>query len=332
MIQKFKQKLPKRIVIFSIGIIVSMIIWNINANWGNSFEICLLLSTTTFLIIYIPFEIYWSFWDIWFERWIRLKSQYLESSKVRIKVDIDKFLGAIVVKSKNQEKVISKNAIIIINHGFSDNKETLQYYYFPLALQGYVILAYDARGTGSSKKIGKKKDFLNRIEDHDIILDWIKKNENYKDKKIYTIGFSIGAMVALCSGFPRKDVHKIIAISSVSNYRKNVPKYNPIILISYMLKGVSLHPSNENNQKLSPYLIFQSIKKKVSEEEWNEISKKVFLIHCINDHIIKFKNFKENQSILNIPTFNQVIFKKGGHSLKKNEIELVGATLRWLSE
>ncbi len=309
-----------------------MVIWDINAKWGNTFLTCLSLSTTTFLLIYIPFEILWSFRSIWFDRWVHLKSGDLETSKERIEIQKDRFLSANIVRSKDKNKVESKNALIIINHGFSDNKESLQYYYLPLALQGYVILAYDARGTGGSKKTGKKRDFLKRIEDHDLLINWIKREDKFKDKKIFSVGFSVGAMVALCSGFHRKEVQKIIAIGAVSDYRKNTPKFNPFIVLYYLLKGVNLLPSKEKNQHLSPYLLFQTIKKNSSKEEWKTLSEKVFLIHCKNDRVIKFRNFKENRAILETPIERQVIFKKGGHSFKKNEIELLGASLHFFLE
>jgi len=331
-LQKFKEKLLKRTIIAIIGLFVSIIIWDINSTWGNTFNTCLSLSITTFLLIYIPFEIYWSFWDIWFDRWIYLYSKYLETSKIKIIVSDGKFLSTIIIKSKDVEKKISKNAIIIINHGFSDTKESLQYYYLPLALQGYVILAYDARGTGGSKKAGNKRDFLKRIEDHDSIIKWIKNNDEFKNKKIYSVGFSIGAIVSLCSGFSNNNIQKIIAISAVSDYRKNSPKFNPLILLYYLLKGVNLHPNKEKNFKLSPYLQFQNIKKETTKEEWIEMRKKVLLIHSKNDRVIKLKNFIENIEILNLPENNQVSFRKGGHSLKKNEIELVGASLKFLSD
>ena len=69
-----------------IGIIFSAYIWNVNASWGNPFEPCLILSTTTFLMIYTPFEIYWSFRDLYFDRWAPIKFGSLITSKIKIEV------------------------------------------------------------------------------------------------------------------------------------------------------------------------------------------------------------------------------------------------------
>jgi predicted alpha/beta-fold hydrolase len=288
------------------------------------------LSTTTFLIIYTPFEIYWSFRDLWFDRWLGLSQKELETSEILINVS-NESLSGIVVKHKDLVKINSKNSIIVVCHGFSDTKENLQYYYYPLALQGYIVLAYDARGTGKSKKVGKRSQFLDRIDDFKTIIKWIKNNKEYSSLKIHCIGFSIGALTILCGGFQDENIDKIIAISSISYYKQNMPKYNPIILLSYFLKGVKLFPDSKENQRLSPYMVIDHAKNTLSQELWEKFSKRVMLIHSKNDKIIKFKNFQETSFILKSPKNNLVILKKGGHSQKKNECALVGVTLSFLN-
>jgi len=260
-----------------------------------------------------------------------LKLKSVTIKKINIGVEGGKFLRADLLALNNEHTVLSKNTIIIVCHGFSDTKETLQYLYYPLTLQGYDILTYDARGTGKSRDAGKRSDFINRIEDYKRIVDWIKDNEELKKKNIFTLGISIGAITALCGGFPNEDVKKIVAISSMSRYRQNLPKYNPVVMLSYLMKGVSIRPNKEKNLKLSPYAVIKTIKNEVSEDEWIILSKKVCLIHSRNDRVMKFKNFKENRSLLKSPLENQLILKKGGHSMKKNEIALVGASLKFFN-
>ena len=308
-----------------------MLIWNLNASWGNQFEICFILSTTTFLIVFTPFEIYWSFRDMWFDRWILLKSKRIEVNKVNIEVEEGKFIRADLLTHSSDDVVQSRNTIIIVCHGFSDTRESLQYVYYPLVLQGYDVLTYDARGTGKSKDAGKRSDFINRVEDYKRIIDWIKINEELKKMNIYTIGISIGAITVLCGGFPNEDVKKIVAISSMSNYKQNLPKYNPVVMLSYLMKGVNISPNKEKNSKISPYAIIETIKNDLSEDEWKPFSKKVCLIHSRNDRVMKFKNFEENRSLLKSPPDNQLILKKGGHSMKKNEMALVGASLKFFN-
>ncbi len=330
-------KNQKRLIVIIISFIVSAYIWHVNDNiFGNAFQTSLILSTTTFLIIFTPFEIYFSFRDIWFKRWMPLYLNDLEISEVRIEVNTKnkkkkRFLSADLIIPKNREAIKSKNAIIIISHGFSDTKITLQYYYFPLAYNGYIILAYDARGIGKSKRAGKRSQFLKRIDDFEKIIDWIQSNKEFAQMNIYCVGFSIGAITVLCGGFPNQNIKKIVAISSMSYYKQNIPKYNPLVIFSYLIKGVKLFPKKNENMKLSPYLVIKAVKNKLSTEKWRNFSQKVMLIHTRNDRIIKLKNFTQNKLLLETIENHQLILRKGGHTQKKNELALVGATLKFFN-
>jgi predicted esterase len=308
----------------------------VNASWGNTFETCLILSTTTFLIIYTPFEIYWSFRDIYFDRWTLINTKNIKTTKVNIEVGKNrkgknKHVIGLIISLNEKEIIKSKNSLVVICHGFSDSKETLQYYYIPLALQGYTILVYDARGTGESKKAGKRSQFLKRIEDFKKVIEWIKQSDQFNNYDIISVGFSIGAITVLCGGFLNENIKKIIAISAMSNYKQNLPKHNPIIILSYLLKGVKLFPNEDENKKLSPYSIIKSSKNSLSEESWQKLSKRVFLIHAKNDKVINFKNFQENVSLLNLSEQNTLILNSGGHTQKKNELLLVASSLKFLS-
>ncbi len=326
----------KRLLLIYVDLIISMLIWNINQNiFGNQLLICLILSTTTFLIIYTPFEIYWNFRDIWLDRWKEFYPKGLIISKLRIPIRAERkkkarYLSAILIYSQDNQITLLTNSIIVICHGFSDSKETLQNYYFPLAYHGHIILAYDARGTGGSRKLGRRSQFLKRIDDYREVIDWIKSNKDFRNKRISSIGFSIGAITVLCGGFQNKIIEKIIAISAISIYKKNLPRYNPFIIINYFLKGVRLFPKEQENIKLSPYLIFKELYSKMNKEDWKRLISRVMLIHSENDRIIKFKNFKENSRILSLPAYNKVVLKKGGHTHKKNELMLVACTLEFL--
>ncbi len=305
---------------------MSAFIWYVNASWSNTLRVLLIASVLTFLTVYAPFEIYFTFRDIWFDRWETLRLKILEVKKLKIKVDGEN-IHADLVESKNKELVKSKNALIVVSGGFSDKKETLQYYYYPLAIQGYIILAYDARGIGESKKAGQRSDFLKRIDDFNSIIEWIRSNEDLKHVKLYALGISIGAITVLCAGFPNKNIEKIVAVSSMSHYKQSISTANPIVRFSYHLKGVDLFPDEELNQKFSPYIVIERLKDTMSPSEWRKFSKKVLLVHAKNDKIIPFINFEENTSILNLPDERQLVLRKGGHMQKKNELALVGATL-----
>ncbi|MFX0047165.1 MAG: alpha/beta hydrolase [Candidatus Hermodarchaeota archaeon] len=329
-------KTHKRIILVIFDIIFSAYIWDVNASWGNTFNTCLILSTTTFLIIYTPFEIYWSFRDIYLDRWAPIKLNNIKISKTYIKVEKSKrgksrYIVGFLIALDDKELIESKSSLLVICHGFSDTKETLQYYYLPLALQGYTILVYDARGTGESKKVGRRSHFLKRIEDFKKIIEWIKNNEQLQNYDVISVGFSIGAITVLCGGFTDDYIKKIIAISAMSNYKQNLPKFNPIIMLSYFLKGVKLFPNKEENSRLSPYSIIENSKQTLSEDVWRKLCKRVFLIHAKNDKIISFRNFQENVKLLNLSEHNTFILNRGGHTQKRNELLLVAGSLKFLS-
>jgi len=329
-------KTHKRIILIIFDIFISAYIWDVNASWGNTFETCLILSTTTFLIIYTPFEIYWSFRDIYLDRWAPIKFKNIKTSKIKIEVGKsrkgkNRYIVGFLISLYDNEIVESKSSLLVICHGFSDSKETLQYYYIPLALQGHTILVYDARGTGESKRVGKRSQFLKRIDDFKKVIEWIKKEDQLKNYDVSSIGFSIGAITVLCGGFSDDYIKKIIAISAMSNYKQNLPKYNPIIMLSYLLKGVKIFPSKVENDKLSPYSIIEYSKQSLSEDVWRNFSKRVFLIHAKNDKIINFKNFQENVRLLNLSEQNTLVLNSGGHTQKKNELLLVAASIKFLS-
>ncbi|MGV9173636.1 MAG: alpha/beta hydrolase family protein [Promethearchaeia archaeon] len=321
----------KRLILIIIDLVFSGFIWHVNASWGNTFLTCLILSTTTFLIIYTPFEIYWSFRDLWFDRWNHLQTKELEKRTVKIYVS-DGNIDAEIIKNKKIQEERKAKGFIIMNHGFSDTKEDLHYFSYALANYGYIVLSYDARGIGESNKMGHRTEFQKRIEDFQDILQWIINQRTYGKMKINCVAFSIGAVTALTAGFKKDSINKIVAISSISKYKALLKRINFFLLLLYSLKGVKIFPSEEENRLLSPYHIFKTVKDSLSAKEWNRFSNKVLLIHSRNDKVIDLQNFQENKEILDIPPKNQLIMKKGGHSQKKNELNLIAATIRFFED
>ncbi len=323
-------KNQKRLLLITFDLPFSAFIWYVNASWGNSFATCLILSITTFLVVLSPFENYWSFRDLWVDRWVPLSTDDLDIKKVKVEVE-GGYIVADLIKNRDRAKSDQKNAVIIIVHGFSDTKEKLRYFYNPMVYQGYAVLAFDARGTGESKSVGKRSQFVERIEDYKRVIQWIKTSQELKNMKIYSVGFSIGAITVLCGAFADKDISKIVAISSMSFYGQNMPESNLIVKLSYVLKGVKLNPTEEENKELSPYAVIQGVKASLSPQAFKELSQRVLLIHSKNDKVIKMINYEQNREILESPDENLILLKKGGHSHKKNELALVGATLGFLN-
>ena len=320
----------KRLILLIIDLIFSGIIWYINSSWGNDFITCLMLSTTTFLIVLIPFEVYWSFRDIWLDRWDEISAENVDKERLEIKVNGGELIASLYRQKNSKPSLVPH--LIVVSPGFSDLKEDLEYFFLPFVNAGYLVLAYDARGTGESKSVGRRGDIKGRIDDFLKIVDWVQRESKLKYKELYVAGFSIGALTILCGGFSLDVVKKIFAVSSIGDFKKNIPRFNPIVWFRYFLKGIPQFPSNETNLEVSPVHVLNNYKQSKfsnSEEEWKKFSKKVMLVHVKNDKIVRFKNFIDIQNTLNLPEENQLILRKGGHVLKKNELTLVSHALQF---
>lgn len=326
-------KNSKRIILITVDIFFSAFIFYVNASWKNPIYTCFILSLTTFLIVLIPFEVYWSFRDIWFDRWNKINLKNIHVEKISISVEGGSLSGAIYqLKISNSTHLSQNKPIIIISPGFSDLKEDLEYFFLPIVNSGYPVLAYDARGTGESKKVGKKADIKNRINDFLHIVRWIQKNDKLGNKEIYTAGFSIGALTILCGGFPLEEIKKIFAVSAIADFREDIPHFNPIVWLRYFFKGMHQFPNEETNLAISPYHVIKNFKTQNfsgSDAKWKEFTKKVMLVHAKNDRIVKFKNFIKNKALLELSEKNTLVFKKGGHLLKKNELSIVTYALNF---
>lgn len=103
------------------------------------------------------------------------------------------------------DKVASPKAAVIFVHGICEHLGRYEYLKERFNSEDYNVYRYDARGHGKSKgKRGYLEDFQDYIDDLDIFVDLVKK-EN-KDLKIILVGHSMGGLVATAytSKFPNK--------------------------------------------------------------------------------------------------------------------------------
>ncbi|GAI56192.1 unnamed protein product, partial [marine sediment metagenome] len=113
-------KNSKRIILITVDIFFSAFIFYVNASWKNPIYTCFILSLTTFLIVLIPFEVYWSFRDIWFDRWNKINLKNIHVEKISISVEGGSLSGAIYqLKISNSTHLSQNKPIIIISPGFS---------------------------------------------------------------------------------------------------------------------------------------------------------------------------------------------------------------------
>ena len=131
---------------------------------------------------------------------------------------------------------------------------------------------------------------------------------------------------------------KIIAIASMGDYSKSLPK-SPIpfvgkwwLWLRYKFFGVSFNPKPEINILLSPSLQISNKRKEFSSENlWNKyINSKLFLFHAVNDKVIPYTNFKNNLLNCRLIENNWVVTKRGGHNFLKYELVIIASIIEAL--
>ena len=109
-----------------------------------------------------------------------------------------------------------KNKIIVFAHGMDSSKESyiqeIQY----LAKSGYLVLGFDYFGTNESD--GVLKGFSNSLYSLDIVINYIKNDDELKNMEIYVIGHSWGGYATLNITKFHNDIKKIIALAPAISF------------------------------------------------------------------------------------------------------------------
>ncbi len=205
-------------------------------------------------------------------------------------------------------------------------------------IYGYSTFSYDLRGFGSSK--GFKFDFKNQLDDiMDVIDAAIAKMEKRgeKPKKVILIGHSLGALACLNVGVKHPKVDTVFAISafySIEDYLADEEKINT----DNSLYSIGKKIINILKKTLTPpwwFKKFISLMSEVSEDKTHfmpkyhlteELMKKVFLIHGLNDEYIPYE--KSGKKIIEKFNLNKdrYLLVDTGHTFE-GKIEEV---LKWI--
>lgn len=334
---------PKHYALALLLLSFSIFIYWVNISWGNPVEHSLQLSIMTFILIYMAFAIYWEIRDFWQYRWYRSETPGIDIRSVKIPLDSnqplnqgkDRHLFADILTPDNVEPTAP---VVIFSHGFSDDRIYTRHYTVPMATAGFIVLAYDCRGVGKSKKAGGNHQFAEIAEDLGDVINYVSCHPDLKNRVIHLVGFSLGAFGSIKQGLWQKSVDKVVGVSAMSNYGCNLPK-SPIpfkgkwwVWLRYKFFGVMFNPKPEINQILSPSYQIAERKKEFSDEiAWQAfISEKLFLIHAHNDRIVPIRNFLENVEIANLPAKNWMVTRSGGHNFLRHELAVVSVIIKVL--
>ena len=330
---------PKHYALSILLLAFSSFIFWVNIQWGNPVNHSLQLAGYTFVLIFMAFAMYWEIRDFWQYRWYRSTTPHIDIRSVEIPLNPErttnggdiKYLFADILIPEN---VSSETSVVIFSHGFSDDRLYTRHYTVPIATAGFVVVSYDCRGVGRSKKAGGNHQFAEIAEDLGDVISYVVTHPELKDRPIHLVGFSLGAFGSIKQGLWRPEVGKVVALAAMSNYGNNLPK-SPIpfkgkwwVWLRYKFFGVMFNPKPPINQILSPSFQIAQRKSEFSDKEgWlSFISGKLFLIHSRNDRIVPMENLIENLKASNLPPENWMVTGSGGHNFLRHEF-VVASTI-----
>ncbi|MHA1684639.1 MAG: alpha/beta hydrolase family protein [Promethearchaeota archaeon] len=232
---------------------------------------------------------------------------------------------------------------VIMHHGYGSNYRRLLVYAYPLALNGFAVLLYNARGHGKIMDIdertaGDRTHLPVIMRDLKFIVDFIKNRDDLG--AIGFVGTSLGAIVGLTYGCGLPDVRCVVAMAGLHNFKKTAGrKLVPFSSDWFMKKsfewsGLEMKPTNLQDRIVSPEFYLDKEFGFFDHPVWTSESNagKIRLIHAEDDCTIPFSNFKENITMLNLHPEHFLALKRGNHWFIRQEHLIIGQLIHWLGE
>ncbi|MHA1438417.1 MAG: alpha/beta hydrolase family protein [Promethearchaeota archaeon] len=275
---------------------------------------------TVILIVNIKATIKTYFHFLWwqYETWI--DTSVVDIQKVKVPSTIEgKYLNGVIIRGKNWD-FNKKHVGILFHHGFSGMKERNYVWTIPLALNGFTVLAVDARGHGESiDKSFKRIDIIGILSDVKNEIDFLEKLEDVDPDKLIMMGHSMGCIATLTSGYQDKRLKKIVGISGFYDILESFKKYHHILYklinkIGPKKVGMSME---EWNRKTSAKFYF---------EKGHHIPDKdrVYLVHSKQDDLVAFENSSKIKEVLNLPDENVLFLEMPKRKYLMSAHRLIG--------
>ncbi|GAB4308634.1 MAG: hypothetical protein Kow0069_07100 [Promethearchaeota archaeon] len=340
---------PKHPIALALVGLFSEYIYSVNRRWGVPHELSLLLAVQTFLMIGAGFFCVWEIRDGWLRRWegtnlagegrgggVPLRSSceqlVVEPLDVPVPGPGGVLSAAVVSRVTNGTRGHGRGTIVLC-HGYSDTQADLGKYAFALALAGYEVVTYDARGQGLSKNVGSRNDFFSRFHvDFPAVVDRVHALAARSNLTLYAVGESVGASTVVTGGLADDRLARVVGLATIADHRRNLPRF-PVpfsgkfwLKLRYAFYGVPQHPTEDVNRAISPVHVVADLRRRWSGEvPWERhVNQKLLLVHAKNDKIIPASRLEQNVAAAGLHGDNHFTFRRGGHTFLRQETKVVG--------
>lgn len=172
------------------------------------------------------------------------------------------------------------NKLIIFSHGMDSSKESYLQEIAYIAKNGFMVLGFDYFGTNESD--GLLKGFGNSLYSLNVVMNYLKSNDEYKSKDIYVIGHSWGGYAALNIVNLHKNIKGIVALAPAVSFKRTLRdsyiKQN--ILITSMMMLVE-------KLKFGKYSLYDG------KDSINNYDGRVMVIQSKNDNVLPYRSSLE---------------------------------------
>lgn len=291
--------------ILTVSIYATYLLFLINIIFGFLFLAVLIINTLSLLFVYSQYL----FWP--YHKWISTSLVNIQKVEIPSKIP-GKYLKGLVIRDKKSDPK-EKQIGILFHHGYASKKERYFHFIIPLALNGFTVLCYDARGHGESKKKAfNSNNFVGIMSDVENAINFLENLDEVDGNRLIMMGHSMGAIAALSKGYQDKRLKKIVGLAAsydllelFNKYKRKIYTVTGIfikIIKRKITKNITV-PLEEINREMSPRYFFDR-KTPIPDKD------RVYLVHCKKDIQIDFEEALKIKAALKLPNENVLFLEK----------------------
>lgn len=308
------------------------------------------LATSAFIILLLVDLLYCLISRLFLRFDENLNVEIHTSGKIKEKTLKINGLHAKIITSCNTPE--NQAPVVIMHHGYGSNYRRMLLYAYPVALKGYAVLLYNARGHGKIVKVGgkpvderspgDKTHILNIMKDLRGIVHFITERDDLG--RIGFIGISLGAIVGLTYGATMQEIECVIAMAGIHDFKETATRKLRLFSTDWLMKksfewsGLEMQPTQLQDRLVSPAFYLDKKMGFFDHPVWDEgnagkgrtQANKIHLIHAKDDCTVPFWNFLNNKEMLDLPKENYLVLERGNHWFIKQEHLVLGQMMYWL--